>query len=115
MSMEQFDFAKAFARRTKTRLPVYDLSQMATEVSVDQDASSTHTLLDVQTADYPGLLYRIACALVEMGINIASARITTEKGAALDTFYLNDKNGRKITSEKVLRDLVREVRQGITA
>ena len=115
MSMEQFDFAKAFARRTKARLPAYDLSQMPTQVSVDQDASSTYTLLDVQTADYPGLLYRIACALAETGVNIASARISTEKGAALDTFYLNDKKDRKITSEKILRDLIREIRQRIVA
>ena len=115
MSMEQFDFAKAFARRTKARLPAYDLSQMATVVSIDQEASSTHTLLDVQTADFPGLLYRIACVLAESGVNIASARISTEKGAALDTFYLNDKKDRKITSEKLLRDLIKELRERIVA
>ena len=115
MSMEEFDFNKAFARRTKARIPAYDLSQMATQVSVDQDASGDYTLLDVQTADYPGLLYRIACALVENGVNIASARITTEKGAALDTFYLTDGDGKKITSEKVLKDLTKEMRARIVA
>ena len=73
------------------------------------------TLLDVQTADYPGLLYRIACALVENGVNIASARISTEKGAALDTFYLCDAGGKKITSEKALKDLTREIRERIVA
>jgi [protein-PII] uridylyltransferase len=115
MSMEQFDFNKAFARRNKPRIPAYDLSQMATQVSVDQDASSDYTLLDVQTADYPGLLYRIACALVENGVNIASARISTEKGAALDTFYLCDPAGKKITSERVLQELTKEMRARITA
>jgi [protein-PII] uridylyltransferase len=115
MSMEQFDFNKAFARRTKPRLPAYELSQLPTQVSVDLDASTNYTLLDVQTADYPGLLYRIACALVETGGNIASARITTEKGAALDTFYLCDKDGNKITSEKILKELTQEVRERIMA
>ena len=86
---------------------------METRVSVDQRASRTHALLDVQTADYPGLLYRIACAIADSGLSIVTARITTEKGAALDTFYLCDKNGKKIESDEVLRQLTREVRARI--
>jgi [protein-PII] uridylyltransferase len=111
MGMEQFDFDKALAKKTRPRPVAYDLSEMPTVVSVDQAASSHYTLLDVQTADYPGLLYRIACALVETKLNIVSARITTEKGAALDTFYLCDKNGNKIESEAVLTELTRAVRE----
>ena len=87
MSMEQFDFAKAFAKRAvKPRFPAYDSSELPTQVSVDLRASRTHMLLDVQTADYPGLLYRIASAIAETGMNLVSARVATEKGAALDTF-----------------------------
>ena len=113
MSTQEFDFEKAFARTVKPRIPAYEPSQMATQVSVDQRASSRYTLLDVQTADYPGLLYRIAWALVDSGVDIASARITTEKGAALDTFYLSDKAGKKIESEEVLARLIREVERRI--
>ena len=43
----------------------------------------------------------------------ASARITTEKGAALDTFYLCDSHGKKIESEEQLRRLTKEVRSRI--
>ena len=114
MGMEQFDFTKAFAKRpVKPRFPVYDPSELPTQVSVDLRASRTHTLLDVQTADYTGLLYRIACAIADAGLNLASARITTEKGAALDTFYLSDKNGKKIESEEVLGALIKAVRTRI--
>jgi [protein-PII] uridylyltransferase len=114
MGMEQFDFAQAFAKRVvKPRFPVYDPSEMPTKVSVDLRASRTHALLDVQTADYPGLLYRIACAIADANLNLSSARITTEKGAALDTFYLTDRNGKKIESEEVLAALIEEVRKRI--
>ena len=113
MGMESFDFSKAFAKRPKSRALTYDPSEMATQVSVDQRASRTHTLLDVQTADYPGLLYRIACAIADNGLDLVSARVTTEKGAALDTFYLCDKNGEKIESEEVLTKLTQEVRNRI--
>jgi [protein-PII] uridylyltransferase len=116
MGMEQFDFPKAFAKRTiKPRFPHYDPSEFPTKVSVDLRASKTHALLDVQTADYPGLLYRIACAIADAGLNLASARITTEKGAALDTFYLTDRTGKKIESEEVLAALIEEVRKRIDA
>jgi len=114
MGMEQFDFSKAFAKRTpRPRYPVYDPSEMATKVSVDLRSSRTHALLDVQTADYPGLLYRIACAIADAGLNLSSARITTEKGAALDTFYLTDQQGKKIEDEGILANLIAEVRKRI--
>ncbi len=114
MGMEQFDFNSAFARRAaKPRFPAYDASELPTRVSVDQHASRTYTLLDVQTADYPGLLYRIACAIADLKLKLVSSRITTEKGAALDTFYLCDADGNKIVSEEVLATLTTEVRQRI--
>jgi [protein-PII] uridylyltransferase len=115
MSMEEFDFNTAFAKRAAKpgRSPVYDVSEFPTQISVDQNASRTHTLLDVQTADYPGLLYRIACAIADAGLTLSSARIATEKGAALDTFYLCDRDGKKIESEQVLTTLTREIRKRI--
>jgi [protein-PII] uridylyltransferase len=115
MSMEQFDFTTAFAKKTaKPRFSLYDSSEIPTVVSVDQHASSHYTLLDVQTADYPGLLYRIACAIAESGLDLVTARITTEKGAALDTFYLCSRDGKKIASEETLTRLTEDVRQRIT-
>ncbi|MCE0484381.1 MAG: [protein-PII] uridylyltransferase [Methylacidiphilales bacterium] len=115
MSVEQFDFNTAFARKnSKPRIP-YDISEFPTIVSVDQRASRAYTLLDVQTADYPGLLYRIACAIADTGLNLVSARITTEKGAALDTFYLCGHDGKRIESEEVLTALTQEVHKRIAA
>jgi [protein-PII] uridylyltransferase len=116
MSAQEFDFNTVFARRAaKPRFPVYDSSEMPTKVLIDQNASRAHTLLDVQTADYPGLLYRIACAIADTGLDLVSARITTEKGAALDTFYLCGRDGKKIESEEVLSRLTDEVAKRIAS
>ena len=115
MSTEQYDFNTAFAKKTaKPRSTVYDSSEIPTVVSVDQRASRTHTLLDVQTADYPGLLYRIAYAIADTKLDLVTARVTTEKGAALDTFYLCDRDGKKIESEETLTKLTEAVRKSIT-
>jgi [protein-PII] uridylyltransferase len=113
MGTDQFDFNTAFAKRGKPRLAIYDVSDFPTQVSIDQRASRNHTLLDVQTPDYPGLLYRIACAIADKGLNLVSARVTTEKGAALDTFYICDGDGKKIESEEVLASLTDEIRKRI--
>jgi len=116
MSTEQFDFNTAFAKRAaKPRFPAYDASEIPVKVSVDQRASRSYTLLDVQTADFPGVLYRIACAIADTGLDLVTARVTTEKGAALDTFYLCGRDGKKIESEEVLAALIKEVRSRITA
>jgi [protein-PII] uridylyltransferase len=118
MSMEQFDFNTVFAKRAakpRSSSSVYDPSAIPTRVSVDQRTSRSYTLLDVQTADFPGLLYRIACAIADKGIDLVTARITTEKGAALDTFYLCGRDGKKIESEEVLTSLTEEVRKRIAA
>ena len=114
MSMEQFDFNTTFAKRAaKVRTPAYDPSEIPVKVSVDQRTSRSYTLLDVQTADYPGVLYRIACAIADKGLDLVTARVTTEKGAALDTFYLCGRDGKKIESEETLAGLIAEVRKRI--
>jgi [protein-PII] uridylyltransferase len=114
MGTEQFDFNKAFAKRTpRPRYPAFDPTDLPTKVSVDLRSSRTHSLLDVQTADFPGLLYRIACAIADAGLNLSTARITTEKGAALDTFYLTDHRGKKIEDDETLASLIDSVRKRI--
>ncbi|HEX4140706.1 MAG TPA: [protein-PII] uridylyltransferase [Candidatus Methylacidiphilales bacterium] len=114
MGTDDYDFTKAFAKRTtRPRYPTYDPKELPTRVSVDLRSSRTHSLLDVQTADYPGLLYRIACAIADSGMDLSSARVTTEKGAALDTFYLTDHRGHKVEDEETLGALIAKVRKRI--
>jgi hypothetical protein len=38
-------------------------------------------------------------------VTIAHSRVATEKGAAFDSFYVTDFEGRKLTSEATLRQL----------
>ncbi|HOW66128.1 MAG TPA: ACT domain-containing protein, partial [Verrucomicrobiota bacterium] len=54
----------------------------------DNAASESHTVIDLETRDRVGLLHTIASTLSELGLNIALAKICTEKGAALDSFYV---------------------------
>ena len=68
-------------------------------VLVDNSASVTHTLLEVNARDRVGLLYDISRALTELRLSIGSARINTYGEVAVDVFYVKDVFGMKIHDE----------------
>jgi [protein-PII] uridylyltransferase len=76
-------------------------------VVVDNFASNTHTVIEVNGRDRPGLLHDVTAAISEQGLQIASAHITTYGVRAVDVFYVKDVFGLKIENERKLA-LLRE-------
>lgn len=66
-------------------------------VRFDAKASSTCTVIEVEARDEMGLAYKISNALSALGLQIAFAKIGTEKNLALDVFYVTDSAGSKLT------------------
>jgi len=75
-------------------------------IEIDNETSSSHTLLELQLADRIGLLFDISEQLFLYEIDITSAVINTEDGVARDVFYLQH-NGGKLTADLILRILSR--------
>ena len=99
LAEEKYDFHPAL-RKAMRRRP-YQLSQeleFPTRIVIDNDAHPVYTLVDIQTPDRLGLLHNILSGFSEAGLNIALSRIATEKGAAIDSFYVTDAKGRKIAA-----------------
>src|SRR5262249_4703816 len=46
-------------------------------------------VLELRATDSPGLLFRVAHALEEVGADVRAARISTLGGDVVDAFYLN--------------------------
>ncbi|CAA7616346.1 [protein-PII] uridylyltransferase [Magnetospirillum sp. UT-4] len=65
-------------------------------VLVDNKASSTHTLIEVNGRDRPGLLYDLTAAMTRLGLQIHSAHISTYGERVVDVFYLKDVFGLKV-------------------
>ena len=63
-------------------------------MTVENKAHPIHTLVQIQTPDRLGLLYELLSAFGEERVSIALSRISTEKGAAIDTFYVADRTTR---------------------
>ncbi|THD48177.1 MAG: [protein-PII] uridylyltransferase [Bradyrhizobium sp.] len=68
------------------------------DVAVDNAISRRYTVLEVSGLDRPGLLYELTSALSNLNLNIGSAHIVTFGEKAVDSFYVTDLTGAKITS-----------------
>jgi [protein-PII] uridylyltransferase len=64
--------------------------EFPTFVAVDNKAHPAYTLIQIQTSDRIGLLYDLLNSLGANGVAIVLSRISTQNGAATDTFYVTD-------------------------
>lgn len=95
------DFDPLIAKQ-KVVNPLYQSlegERIATEIVFDNESSNRCTVVDVQTEDRVGLLYAMSQTLSELGLDISVAKISTEKGAAMDSFYVTELTGEKIVSQ----------------
>jgi [protein-PII] uridylyltransferase len=74
-------------------------------VVIDNHASNTHTVLEVNGRDRPGLLHDVTAAISDQGLQIASAHVTTYGVRAVDVFYVKDVFGLKVENERKLTTL----------
>lgn len=71
-----------------------------TRISFADGASEEHTVLELTTADRPGLLSKVGQVFIEQGVDIASAKIMTIGERAEDVFYVSDLSGQLLDDEK---------------
>jgi [protein-PII] uridylyltransferase len=109
---EDYDFAVHLQKHIKRS--GFHLSQeldFPTRIVIENEAHPTYTLVDIQTPDRLGLLYNLLRALGRSGVQIALSRIATEKGAAIDSFYVTDAEGRKIRDAVSMARLQQTLRE----
>jgi len=89
---------RRYAARTRTM-------QVPPRVLVDNAASATHTVLEVNGRDRPGILFELTRALTQLNLQINSAKISTYGEKVVDVFYVKDLFGHKIDHEQRLADI----------
>jgi [protein-PII] uridylyltransferase len=145
MAMEEFDVEPAFGRRPDwaaveadaVRALAGDLSLEArlgartreyagrpgtraafparTEVTVDNDASESATVVDVRAPDRIGTLYRVTRALADLGLDIRHAKVATIGHEVVDAFYVIEASGAKVGEDRipVIEGALRHVLRGV--
>ncbi|BEP16552.1 [protein-PII] uridylyltransferase [Acidothermaceae bacterium B102] len=94
--------------RLAQRDSAYDKGAVAApQVLFDDDASDTATVLEVRAHDRPGLLYRVAQAIADRGLDVRTARVGTLGAEAVDAFYLVGTDG-ELVQDPAVRDAVRD-------
>jgi [protein-PII] uridylyltransferase len=73
---------------------------VAPEVTVNNQASDFHTLIEISAEDRMGILYEITQALTDHGCDIHFARISTLGNRILDVFYVQDTLGEKLEGKE---------------
>lgn len=81
-----------------------------TRVHFSEDPSNARTVLEVLTADRPGLLARIGWSLAERGVRLQTAKISTFGERAEDVFFVTDSANRPLSQARA-----DEVRAGLEA
>ena len=96
-----------FAKRT-------DVFTVEPAVYIDNRASNSHTVIEVNGRDRPGLLYDLARTLFRLNISISSAHVATYGERAVDVFYVRDLFGHKITHPVKIKAIEKSLTEALS-
>ena len=95
----------ALAEKT-SRLPARaSVFKVEPLVVIDNEASNTHTVIEVNGRDRPGILHDLTRACFDLSLTISNARISTYGERVVDVFYVKDLFGLKIRNETKLQQI----------
>jgi [protein-PII] uridylyltransferase len=90
---ESLPRSRAIRRPGQNRAAAFDVRA---RVNIDNDASATTSVIEVEGADRPGLLFDVAHAIFAQRLSISSAIVATYGERVVDVFYVRDEFGHKI-------------------
>lgn len=108
LTSEDFDFTAELEKVKKRR--GFHLSQeldFPTRITIQNESHPVYTLVDIQAPDRLGFLHDILRGFAKVRAQIAFSRIATEKGAAIDSFYVTDAHGKKLQDDATVKRLQR--------
>ena len=99
-----------YSRRLISRTEVFEV---APRVLVNNQASRSATVIEVNGRNRQGLLYDITTALSKSGAQITSAHISSYGERVVDVFYVRDIFGLKIDQDSKIKTLTKTVLEAI--
>ena len=87
---------------------------MPVKVKFENDESGDVTIVDIFCTDHPGLLFKLTRALSEEDLIIHRARISTEANRAIDSFDVQDTNGKQISDINKLKRIRKKLEGAVS-
>jgi [protein-PII] uridylyltransferase len=103
------ELLERYGAESPKRGPV--ISPRRSEIRFDNEGSQHYTIVEVRSADRPGLLYRIARVFDDCKLNIHRAMLTTEAYGVVDVFFVTDLEYNKIHDVPKMERLERELKK----
>jgi len=83
-------------------------------VLLDNKASGSHTVIEVNGRDRPGLLFELTRALTRLNLQVSSAKISTYGEKVVDVFYVKNLFGHKVEHPAKLAEIQRALEAVLT-
>jgi [protein-PII] uridylyltransferase len=111
------DLDAEIARKTaqSRRRRVATAARAQAEIVIENDASDSHTVIEIHTRDRIGLLRVITKVLADAGCDISLAKVATYGVDIVDVFYVRDLDARKITDAAHLSEIERRLHAAVGA
>ena len=100
---------KEFKKNNKNMFNRTHVFKVPPRCIIDNSASQTHTVIEINGRDHPGFLFNVTSTLTELGLQISYAQIATYGERVVDVFYVKDIFGMKITHTAKVRQVRRRV------
>jgi [protein-PII] uridylyltransferase len=84
-------------------------------VLINNAASRTHSVVEVNACDRPAFLHDVTQALANLGLQISSALISTYGERAVDVFYVKDAFGMQVTNERKLEQIKKKLHEIVSS
>ena len=78
---------------------------VAPKVTLDNDSSSTATIIELAAQARMGLLSRVTSALSQLGLDILSAKVQDLGGDVVHAYYVRDGEGDKVTDQDHIHEI----------
>ena len=92
-----------------------DVFEVEPRVLIDNTASRTHSVIEVNGRDRPGLLFELAKTLKDLGLVIHSAHVSTYGERVVDVFYVKDVFGLKIAHRSKMQRVHKQLADVLAA
>ena len=93
--------SSAFPPAIPNRMSVFTVPP---RVLIDNKASRSHTVIEVNGRDRPGLLWEVTRELTRLSLQVSSAKISTYGEKVVDVFYVKNLFGHKVEHPQKLAE-----------